>query len=201
MQKTNSLFLTSGLALAAALGCNRDQVQSTRVEKAAPAAMPPGHPPMGTPPAAMPAGAVPPPPQPTGGQALQWLLPKGWTTAQAGGMRFATLKPPAQGNAEVSVVTLSGPAGGELANVNRWRAQLGLPPIEAAGLASLRKVVQSKAGTVAVFEFANSGSRMVVGLLSTPAGNTWFLKLLGEDVPVNHAKPDFMKLLGTLSLG
>lgn len=156
---------------------------------------------MGTPPAAMPAGEVPPPPQPTGGQALQWLLPKGWTTAQAGGMRFATLKPPAQGNAEVSVVTLSGPAGGELANVNRWRAQLGLPPIEAAGLASLRKVVQSKAGTVAVFEFANSGSRMVVGLLSTSAGNTWFLKLLGEDVPVNHAKPDFMKLLGTLSLG
>lgn len=156
---------------------------------------------MATPPAAMPGGEVPPPPRPEGGQALKWTLPKGWTTAQAGGMRYATLKPTSSENAEVSVVTLSGPAGGELANVNRWRSQLGLPPVEEAALASARKIVKSKAGTVAIFEFANSGNRMVVGLLSTPNGNTWFLKLMGEDAPVNQAKPDFMKLLGTLSLG
>lgn len=142
---------------------------------------------------------MPPPPQPLGGQALKWTLPKGWTTGQAGGMRYATLKP--AGNAEVSVVMLSGPAGGELANVNRWRAQLGLPPIDEAALAAARKVVKSKAGTVAVFEFSSAGNGMVVGLLTTTDGNSWFLKLMGADAPVNQAKPDFMKLLGTLALG
>jgi hypothetical protein len=101
----------------------------------------------------------------------------------------------------VSVVTLTGPAGGELANVNRWRAQLGLPPIEEAGLSALRKVVSSKAGPVSVYEFSQSGSRMVVGLLSTSEGNTWFLKLAGEDAPVTRAKADFLKLLESLHLG
>jgi hypothetical protein len=205
LQKFGPFFLTAGLALVVSLGCNRDQVQSTRVEKipppASPTPLPPGHPPMGTPPAAMPANGVPPPPRPQGGQALTWTLPAGWTTAQAGGMRYATLKPPAAVNAEVSVVMLSGPAGGELANVNRWRSQLGLSAVEEAALASARKSVKCKAGQVAVFEFANAGNRMVVGLLATADGNTWFLKLMGGDAPVSEAKPDFLKLLGTLSLG
>jgi hypothetical protein len=208
---SSPFFLTAALVLGVSLGCSRDQVQSTRIDKAAPAAapmaapgaapatLPPGHPPMGTAPAPMGAGQVPPPPQPMGGQALQWTLPKGWTTGQAGGMRFATLKP--AGNAEVSVVMLSGPAGGELANVNRWRAQLGLPAVEEGALAASRKVVKAKAGSVAVYEFSSAGNGMVVGLLTTADGNTWFLKLMGGDAPVTAAKPDFMKLLGTLTLG
>jgi hypothetical protein len=116
-------------------------------------------------------------------------------------MRYATLKPATSGTVEVSVVVLAGPAGGELANVNRWRSQLGLPPVDDAALPSLRKVVKSKAGPVAVFEFNNAGNRMVVGLVSTPDGHTWFLKLLGEETPVSQTKPDFLKLLGTLTLG
>jgi len=203
LKPTHPFFLVSTLALVTGLGCYRDQVQSAQVEKSAPPAapesLPAGHPPLGTQAPAMGTGEVPPPPTPQSGQMLKWTLPKGWTTAQAGGMRYATLKP--AGNAEVSVVMLSGPAGGELANVNRWRSQLGLPPVEEGTLAGSRQVVKAKAGTVAVFEFANSGSRMVVGLLTTTDGNTWFLKLMGEDAPVGQAKADFVKLLGTLTLG
>lgn len=184
--KTDPMRLVPGMLLLACLGCNRDQVQSVRIEKAAPA------------PASSPAPAMPPPPQ--AASTLKWTLPKGWTAESSGGMRFATLKPATKGKAEVSVVTLTGTAGGELANVNRWRAQLGLPPVEGAALAPARKTVASKAGPVAVFEFGNAGSRMVVGLLSAPDGNTWFLKLMGEDAPVNQAKPDFLNLLGTLHL-
>jgi len=203
LKPTHPLFLVSTLALVTGLGCYRDQVQSAQVEKgappAAPESLPAAHPPLGTQAPAMGTGEVPPPPTPQSGQMLKWTLPKGWTTTQAGGMRYATLKP--AGNAEVSVVMLSGPAGGELANVNRWRSQLGLPPVEEGTLAGSRQVVKAKAGTVAVFEFANSGSRMVVGLRTTTDGNTWFLKLMGEDAPVGQAKTDFVKLLGTLTLG
>lgn len=118
----------------------------------------------------------------------------------ATGLRYATLHPPVAGNLEVSVVMLAGPAGGELANLNRWRAQLGLPSLEAAALVSERKVVRSQAGPVSVFEIGNAGNRMVVGLLTPGNDATWFLKLVGEDTPVRQARPAFLQLLGTLSL-
>ena len=97
-------------------------------------------------------------------------------------------------------MTLAGSAGGELANLNRWRTQLGLPEVAATALASERKVVPSKAGSVAVFELSNAGNRMVVAWLPADNGSSWFLKLVGQDAPVRKTKPAFMQLLGTLSL-
>jgi hypothetical protein len=41
---------------------------------------------------------------------------------------------------------------------------------------------------------------MVAGLISTPDGNTWFLKLTGDAGPVAKAKPDFMRILESLRL-
>lgn len=171
-----------------------------------PGAMPPGVPAMpgGAMPQGMPAGQVPAPPRPSPQGALKWTAPKGWTEQEGTGMRFATLVPPGPGKAEMSVIMLPGPAGGELANVNRWRGQIGLPPIDEAALAAARKVVKSKAGNVSVYDFTSEGgvkSRMVVGLLTAPDGNTWFLKLMGEADPVGKAKPAFMKYLETLHLG
>jgi len=167
-----------------------------------PGAMPPGAmPPGGMPPGAMPGGQLPPPPRPTGRGALKWSLPKGWTEAPGSGMRYATLTPPGAGKLEMSVVVLPGPAGGEPANVNRWRGQIGLPPLEDDALLATRKTVASKAGAVAVYDFTSLGdvkTRMVAGLLATTDGNTWFFKLMGDADPVGKAKPSFIKYLETL---
>jgi hypothetical protein len=104
----------------------------------------------------------------------------------------------------MSVVVLPGAAGGEVANVNRWRGQIGLPPLDDATLAKNRQVVKTKLGPVAVYDFTSLGdvkSRMVTGLVSTADGNTWFFKLMGESEPVGKAKPAFMKYLESLHLG
>lgn len=180
-------------------GCNRDQVsRSTPVPSgAAPTSMPGGMP--GAP-AGM-AGEVPPPPAPK--NPLQWTLPKGWTSAPGNGMRFATLNPPGPGKIELSVVCLPGSAGGELANVNRWRGQIGLEPIDEKALAANKKTVKCKAGTVAVFDFTSqdqAATRMITGSLTTQDGSTWFLKLLGDAAPVGKARPDYMRFLETLHL-
>lgn len=196
------------------IGCNRDKVTQYNVTKdSAPAPAPqspmPGMPPAGAPGGmggqipggGMGSGEVPPPPRPANG--LKWTLPKGWTEGSGGGMRFATLKPAVAGKVEVSVVVLPGPAGGELNNVNRWRGQIGLPPIDEAALDAARKTVKSKLGPVSVFDFTSDGqakSRMVTGLITSADGNTWFLKLTGDADPVGKAKADFMKLLETLRL-
>jgi hypothetical protein len=134
---------------------------------------------------------------------MKWVAPKGWTETPGSGMRYATLTPPGAGKVELSVVVLPGPAGGEPANVNRWRGQIGLPPLEEAALAANRKAVKTKAGQVAVYDFTSLGeskTRMVAGLLATADGNTWFFKLMGDADPVAKAKPSFMKYLETLHL-
>jgi hypothetical protein len=206
--------LLAVLAVSAAmtlfLGCDRDQVSHATVANQAPPPMAPAHgsapgamPPGTMPPGAMPPGALPPPPRPTGPGALKWIVPKGWTETPGSGMRYATLTPPEAGKVEMSVVVLPGAAGGESANVNRWRGQIGLPPLEEAALAPLRRTVACKAGTVAVYDFTSEGqarTRMVAGLLATADGNTWFFKLMGDADPVGKAKPAFMKYLGSLHL-
>lgn len=55
----------------------------------------------------------------------QWELPSGWTAEPGSGMRFATLK---AGADQVSVIGLPAPQNVE-ANINRWRGQLQLPPL------------------------------------------------------------------------
>jgi hypothetical protein len=204
-----SLLIASGL-LSLALGCRSDEVSHFRVPKEAPftqsgprPAMPPQ--PMGErtgEPGPNTAPDMPPPPTPAG--ALKWSLPKGWSETQGGGtMRFATFKAPYTGKLEATVVVLPGPAGGELANVNRWRGQIGLPGLDEAGLAKARKVVKTKAGALNVYDFTSEGqakSRMVAGYISTPDGNTWFLKLTGDAEPVAKAKPDFLTILGSVRL-
>jgi hypothetical protein len=198
--------LTVALALGAALaagGCRREEVTHVRVpkESALTAAPEPMHA-MGAPPAGGSQADVPPPPRPPEGSALQWTLPRGWTESRAGGMRYATLKAPVAGRLDASVVVLPGPAGGELANVNRWRGQIGLPPIDEATLGSARSTLRAPAGPVAVYDFTSEGkqrTRMIAGILAA-GGNSWFLKMVGDDGAVAAARADFLRLLESLRI-
>jgi hypothetical protein len=115
-------------------------------------------------------------------------------------MRFATFKVPVKGTVDASVVVLPGPAGGELANVNRWRNQIGLAPIDESGLAAARRTVSTKAGPIKVYDFTSGGAtgKRVVAGLTELSGNTWFVKLTGDAGAVGAAREDFMKLLGSL---
>ena len=155
------------------------------------------------PPAGGQASNLPAPPKPGPKGSLKWNLPKGWTQLPGDGMRFATLKSPIPGKNDATVVVLPGPAGGELANVNRWRGQIALPALDEAGLAKARTTLRTKAGALNVYDFTSDGqakSRMVAGYISTPDGNTWFLKLTGDADPVGKAKPDFMRILESIHL-
>jgi len=186
--------------LPAVAACRRDEVTHFVIPKErAAAAGAPAAPPMG--PASPSPEAVPPPPAASERGRLRWTLPKGWTESVAGGMRYATLKPPVDGRIDVSVVVLPGPAGGELANLNRWRGQIGLPAVDQSALASLRRSLRSKAGPLSVYELESDGtvkSRMTAAMLEAGDGNTWFVKMVGEVGPVARAHADFFQLLESL---
>ncbi len=157
------------------LACQRDEVVRYRVPKG---------------------GRVEAPRAPGG---LVWSLPKGWTEAPGDGMRVATLVAPVPGRLECTVVALGGQAGGELENVNRWRGQIGLGPVEEGAIPGFRKPLQTALGPLQVYEFRGEGtSHMVVGQLAGPDGRTWVLKLAGDPGPVGQALPGFMALLESL---
>lgn len=140
------------------------------------------------------------PEAPAPSQALHWTLPGGWKELPGSGMRLATMIPPGAGKAEITVIALPGDVGGELANVNRWRGQIGLAALDEAGLAKARAKAASKAGTVTVYDFTSEGSkkaRLVAGTIASD-GRTWFFKLMGDDAAVAAARPAFMTMLESL---
>jgi len=97
-------------------------------------------------------------------------------------------------------LVLPGPAGGELANVNRWRNQIGLPPLDETAMAAARKTLDAKAGPISLYDFTSDGqkkSRVVAGLAAV-GGSTWFVKMAGDEQPVATARIDFIHLLESL---
>ena len=64
-----------------------------------------------------------------------WTLPAGWKEEKGTGFRVATLKPP-ESALEIAVTRFDGKAGSVLANVNRWREELGLEALRESELAT-----------------------------------------------------------------
>jgi len=86
----------------------------------------------------------------------KWQLPADWKEGPAGNaMRFATILVPSEPKPlELTVNSL--PWGGTpqdmLANVNRWRGQLQLPPAEAAQIASFTREVKAGDRTATIVD-------------------------------------------------
>jgi hypothetical protein len=148
------------------------------------------------------ANLVPTPSAPAG---FTFEVPAGWQQQPGSAMRVASFRVPGTGvrDADISVFALGGPAGGELANVNRWRGQLGLPPLDAATLTASATTVNAPGGVVfRVFEFEstaasaddNRPTRLLAAIL--PRGDrTWFVKMTGETASVAAQRPAFVLFL------
>lgn len=129
---------------------------------------------------------------------LTWKDPSGWKREAGSGMRVATY---ALGDGtECSVVSLPGAAGGDLANVNRWRGQMGLSDV--GTLQGLATPLKTPLGTSLLVDFEGAGAKQgqrLVAVIVTDGGTSWFFKLTGPIASVNRAKPNLIKLLGTLN--
>ncbi|HVO32434.1 MAG TPA: hypothetical protein VMU17_00880 [Elusimicrobiota bacterium] len=227
----NILFLTFGVALLSC-GCrnNDDQIQTYRIAKestpsmpaaAAPMmganaggspALPPGHPNI-EPGAAssssdmqsMGAGMGL---QPAAGSGeITWKLPSGWVEQPASSMRLGSfLAKGSNGQSvDISVVPLSGDAGGDLANVNRWRGQINLDPISQAELPANSQSITPGGRTMLLVDFVsrdlevdNKYPKRLVAAIYKQGGRSWFFKMMGEDKAVQEVKPAFMQFLKDL---
>ncbi len=96
------------------------------------------------------------------GDQPQWQLPEGWQQEPGSGMRFATIvMDPEDPPLELSVIPLPMPRDGDvdayvLANVNRWRGQLALPPMDAGQLAREAETVGLPDTEITLVDFGES---------------------------------------------
>lgn len=141
---------------------------------------------------------------PAGVPQVKWQLPAGWQELPAGQMRVGYFAIPGPDNqkAEVTIIPLPGLAGTDLDNVNRWRGQIGSPPITADELtkAAVKIPVGGSDGQLFDLEGATDKTprlRMVAAILRRE-GTAWFFKMTGEDKLVSSQKAVFTKFLETL---
>lgn len=124
-----------------------------------------------------------------------WELPEGWREAEnTQSMRFATIHAGDAANpVEVTVTHLPGDAGGIIANVNRWRGQLGLPPAEPGELTSDMNAFDSEGahGVVMLIEGPPSTEATlpqpgILAAIITMEDRMWFLK---ATAPLEQLRP------------
>ncbi len=130
---------------------------------------------------------------------LAWTAPAGWTPKSGSAMRKGTYAVGADGGAaaDLSITAFPGDVGGETANVNRWRGQIGLPELPDADVPSSVTRLEAAALSIGYVELANGGQRMLAAFVPY-RGATWFFKLTGPDAVVAGAKQAYVDFLRTI---
>jgi hypothetical protein len=106
------------------------------------------------------------------------------------------------GAADISIIAFPGEAGGLLANINRWRGQLGLAPLADGDLAGATTALDGAGGlhftVVDLSGQAGGAPTRMLGAILSFGGQTYFFKLTGPDSLVARKKSAFLDFLKTV---
>jgi hypothetical protein len=104
---------------------------------------------------------------------IRYAIPDGWRLDAGGGKtrggmvsRFATLRTP---NGNEAVITKLGPESSDvLPNVNRWRREIGLGPIESGELPSVSRELTVGGSKSILVDLRGTGEELAAGHLAPP---------------------------------
>jgi hypothetical protein len=126
---------------------------------------------------------------------VSYELPPGWSQNRDNPVRLVTIT---DGQVEIAVNAFPGNVGGTLLNVNRWRGQVGLPPVasEEEAKKDIREVDVN--GTkVEVVDLSGATSRTLVATVPGK-GKLYFFKMTAPtDVAAKH-KDAFERFVQTI---
>jgi hypothetical protein len=135
-------------------------------------------------------------PQTTNAPPVKWTTPKGWTEVPPSSMRYASFSAPADdgGKIDISVVTFPGDGGSDADNVNRWRGQMGLAPVDANAVTSQVTPLKTEDTTFSTTDIAGDKTRTIAAWTRRD-GRVWFFKATGPTAAVEKEKPNFVKFI------
>ncbi len=136
---------------------------------------------------------------------LQFTAPSGWVESKGSSIRIASLAIEKEGYppADFSITSFPGDTGGLVANVNRWRRQIGLSPWNAEQVDAAAKTLETPAGlSFKVFELKpdsesekSATEEWIRVAIMEKGGRSWFFKLKGDAVLVDLQRDEFTSFL------
>lgn len=132
-----------------------------------------------------------------------WEIPPSWKEVPPTQMLLAKFvtPDPKQPKVEVTVSVLAGDGGGLLPNINRWRRQLKLEPIEDGALGQLTQPLDATGGKGVLVEFkgenTNGQPTQLIGAILPSSEKTWFYKLTGDPQVAQQEKNAFVQFVQT----
>jgi hypothetical protein len=160
--------------------------------------LPPSHPPIGG--ASMAAQTVPA--ASSGQDKPSWQVPADWKEVPGGQFLVTKFLLSGAGDAQAAVnVSMSaGDGGGLLANLNRWRGQLGLAPTTEADLPKQVQPLAGSDGMTMLAEIAGTDPKTgqkthLLAAIVPQAQQTWFYKLMGNEQLVEQQREAFTKFV------
>jgi hypothetical protein len=199
---TVAMSLVLGLAFAGT-GCKGDDDKSKSAggsggsvtAKTAPANPGDAPKPASGPPAGSSQAAAPAPGKRESVEGVSYELPDGWSQNRDNPVRLVTLT---DGQAEIAVNAFGGNVGGTLLNVNRWRGQVGLPPVasEEEAKKDIREV-DVEGRKFQMVDLAGASSRTLVAVVP---GNDklYFFKMTAPADVVAKRKDAFERFVKTI---
>ncbi len=120
---------------------------------------------------------------------VAWTVPDTWHRLdKTVDMRIATFH--AGSELEVAVTAFPGDVGGLVANVNRWRGQVGLDSVDEQGIEAN---IDRLAGVdVVVVDIQGVESRLLGTVINVGDGQTWFAKVIGPSDEIEQIKADLI---------
>jgi len=135
------------------------------------------------------------PPENSTNPQIKWQTPAGWSQVPPSAMRYASFSAGANNDkVDISIVTFPGEGGSDTDNVNRWRQQIGLPPMSPAAVATQVAPLKTSDGNFSSVDIAGANARTVAAW-TRRAGHVWFFKATGPNAAIEKEKPNFVKFV------
>jgi hypothetical protein len=131
-----------------------------------------------------------------------WVVPAGWQEMPGGQFLVAKFLVPGSGDAKAEL-NVGTAMGGVTMNVNRWRGQLGLAPLDEDGINKSATMIDVEGGKAMVVDFSGTDARTgqparLIGAIVAAGGQTWFYKFMGSDQVITQQKDTFTKFVQTV---
>jgi hypothetical protein len=140
-------------------------------------------------------------PRPANSNLPEWQVPASWKEVPPSEMLLAKFTGGNDdGSADITVSAFPGDVGGTLANMNRWRGQIGLAPVAESDLEKLTTQLDVLGGKAILIDMTGQNPRTakparLVGVIWPRGGQTWFYKMLGDPAAVGREKDAFTKFV------
>ena len=135
----------------------------------------------------------------------EWTIPATWQEQPPSQMLLAKFVVPgdAEARAEMTVSSFPGDVGGLLPNINRWRKQVGLDPLNEEQVQGNSEPLKLSSGAATLVDVTGKDPKTdrpsrLIGIIQPHHNGTWFYKLMGNEAVVAKEKVAFLKFLQTI---